>query len=152
MPHAAHKKTAAVVAHKRLKLRQKQDAEDARWAELEKQSKERKLKEKKEARSENKTAVEKEENVSESTTTSSAPVNSEPASEEKIEVVQKKRERNPNLSYLIGSSKRQKNIKISNVSSVPQNPNIKLNSNAFDVLSSGSGKKKKKGNKRRNND
>jgi hypothetical protein len=81
------------------------------------------------------------------TTTTAEPV------KEAREEPQKKRGRNPNLSDQIGNSKRQKEIKISHVSSVPQNANLNLTSNAFAVLGGGSSKKKKKkGNNRRNND
>ena len=147
------KKTAHVVAHKRQKLKQKQDAEEARWEELEEQRKLSKQKERKiYIDREISTTEQREEATSESTTTTTAIT--EPTPEDKTEVVSlKKRERNPNLSNLIANSKKQKEIKISHVSSVPQNANLKLNVNAFDVLSSGSSssgskKKKKKGNKR----
>jgi hypothetical protein len=155
------KKTGQATAHKRLKLRIKQDAEDARWEELEKIEKLKRLEGKKATRINTQdkegskaaggaddSNTQKDKDTLESAQVDSA---SAPKVESEEPLKEKKRGRNPNLSDQIGSFKKAKEIKISHVSSVPVNQNQKLNSNAFDVLSS-SKKKKKNGNKRRNND
>lgn len=159
------KKTGQATAHKRMKLRAKQDAEEARWEELEKQNKLKRLKEKKESRTNNipdekeliglsVTQTETSTNMmTPSTTTTKEDASMNRSGEcEPLHPKEKKRERNPHLSDLIGSSKKEKHIKISHASSVPLNVNSKVDSNAFDVLSKRSNRKKKGGNRRRNND
>ena len=148
------KKTGHAVAHKRLKLKLKQDAEEARWDELERLKKNEKNDKKqgktKEALKEEPTGdsasdkQEKDEHVSTSAASPAQPPPSASLSSDTSVTVQKKRSMNPNLLTRIDQSKKQKAIKVSHVSSVPVNDNLKTTFNAFDVLGNDSQKKKKK--------
>lgn len=142
MPNlATAKKSGHAVAHKRMKLKQQQDAEETRWEELEKQKKAKDAQEKK-LKKESRMKDESPEELLGDIVVDVSVVNVEGSSIKPSldSEPTKKRRINPELTNRISKFKKQKAINVSHASSVPINPNLITTSNAFQVL----GSKKKK--------